>query len=69
MKIEDYYFTAMGLNKSSLDLAGLFGFSRGMYEIEIAHRLTDGDRIDLGAFPWKSSILMIKHNRDPDLRR
>jgi len=44
----EYFFTAMGLKRSGLDLAGLFDFAHGMFGIEIAHRLTDGDRIDLG---------------------
>jgi endoribonuclease LACTB2 len=44
----DQFFTAMGLKRSGLDLAGLFDFAQGVFDIEIAHRLTDGDRIDLG---------------------
>ncbi|MGB9442609.1 MAG: MBL fold metallo-hydrolase [Desulfobacterales bacterium] len=44
----DHFFTAMGLTRSGLDLNGLFDFAHGMFGIEIAHRLTDGDRIDLG---------------------
>jgi len=44
----EYFFTAMGLKRSGLDLAGLFDLADGMFGIEIAHRLTDGDRIDLG---------------------
>jgi glyoxylase-like metal-dependent hydrolase (beta-lactamase superfamily II) len=44
----EYFFSAMGLKRSGLDLNGLFDFAHGMFEIEIAHRLTDGDRIDLG---------------------
>ena len=45
---KDQFFTAMGLKRSDLDLAGLFDFAQGMFDIEIAQRLTDGDRIDLG---------------------
>ena len=44
----EYFFSAMGLNRSGLDLNGLFDFAHGMFEIEIAHRLAHGDRIDLG---------------------
>jgi ribonuclease/clavin/mitogillin len=44
----DHFFTAMGLKRSSVDLGGLFDFAQGMFGIEIAQRLTDGDRIDLG---------------------
>lgn len=44
----EYFFTAMGLNRSGLDLAGLFDFAHGMFGVEVAHRLTDGERIDLG---------------------
>jgi glyoxylase-like metal-dependent hydrolase (beta-lactamase superfamily II) len=44
----EYFFSAMGLKRSGLDLADLFDFAHGMFEIEIAHRLTDGDQIDLG---------------------
>jgi glyoxylase-like metal-dependent hydrolase (beta-lactamase superfamily II) len=44
----EYFFTAMGLKRSGLDLAGLFDFAHAMFEVEITHRLTDGDRIDLG---------------------
>ena len=43
----DHFFTAMGLKRSGLDLNGLFDFAHGMFGIEISHRLTDGDRIDL----------------------
>ncbi len=44
----EYFFTAMGLKRSGLDLAGLFDFAHGMFGVEVAHRLTDGERIDLG---------------------
>jgi len=44
----EYFFTAMGLKRSGLDLAGLFDLADGMFGIKIAHRLTDGERIDLG---------------------
>jgi glyoxylase-like metal-dependent hydrolase (beta-lactamase superfamily II) len=44
----DHFFTAMGFKRSGLDLNGLFDFARGMFETEIDHRLTDGERIELG---------------------
>ena len=44
----DYFFTAMGLKRSGLDLNGLFDFAHGMFESEIDHQLTDGERIELG---------------------
>jgi len=44
----EYFFTAMGLKRSGLDLTKLFDFAHGMFGIEIARRLTDGERIDLG---------------------
>ncbi len=44
----DYFFTAMGFKRSGLDLNGLFDFAHGMFEIEIDHQLTDGERIELG---------------------
>jgi len=44
----DHFFTAMGLKRSGLDLNGLFDFAHGMFETEIDHRLTDGERIELG---------------------
>jgi len=43
-----HFFTAMGLKRSGLDLNGLFDFAHGMFETKIDHRLTDGERIDLG---------------------
>lgn len=44
----DYFFTAMGFKRSGLDLNGLFDFAHGMFETEIDHQLTDGERIELG---------------------
>jgi len=44
----DRFFAAMGLKRSGLDLNGLFDFAPGMFEIEINHQLTDGERIELG---------------------
>jgi glyoxylase-like metal-dependent hydrolase (beta-lactamase superfamily II) len=44
----DFFFAAMGLKRSGLDLDGLFDFAQGSFEIEVAHRLADGNRIDLG---------------------
>jgi len=44
----EYFFNAMGLKRSGLDLTGLFDFARGMFGIKIDRRLTDEDRIDLG---------------------
>ena len=38
----------MGLKRSGLDLAGLFDAANGIFEIEVNHCLTDGERIDLG---------------------
>ena len=48
LRDRDYFFAAMGLKRSGLDLNGLFDFARGSFKIEITRRLTDGDRIDLG---------------------
>ena len=48
LKDREYFFTAIGLKRSGLDLAGLFDFAHGMFGIEIAHQLVDGERIDLG---------------------
>jgi glyoxylase-like metal-dependent hydrolase (beta-lactamase superfamily II) len=47
-KDREYFFTAMGLKRSGLDLAGLFDFAHGMFGTKIDHQLTDGERIDLG---------------------
>jgi glyoxylase-like metal-dependent hydrolase (beta-lactamase superfamily II) len=47
-KDREYFFTAMGLKRSGLDLAGLFDFAHGMFDTKIDHQLTDGERIDLG---------------------
>jgi glyoxylase-like metal-dependent hydrolase (beta-lactamase superfamily II) len=44
----EYFFRAMGLTRSGLELTELFDFAHGMFGIEIARRLADGDRIDLG---------------------
>jgi len=44
----EYFFSAMGLKRSGLDLVALFDFAHGKFEIEIARKLTDGDRIELG---------------------
>jgi glyoxylase-like metal-dependent hydrolase (beta-lactamase superfamily II) len=45
---KDHFFTTMGLKRSGLDLAGLFNFPHAMFSIEIDHRLSDGERIELG---------------------
>lgn len=44
----DHFFTALGLKRSNLDLSGLFDFAHGMFDTEIDHRVTDGERIDIG---------------------
>jgi len=44
----EYLLGAMGLKRSGLDLAGLFDFADGVFEIEIARTLIEGDRLDLG---------------------
>ena len=44
----EFFFSAMGLKRSGLELTKLFDFARGMFGIKIARQLTDGDRIDLG---------------------
>jgi len=44
----DLFFTDVGFKRSGLDLNGLFDFAHGMFETEIDHQLTDGERIDLG---------------------
>lgn len=48
LNYREYFFTSMGLKRSGLDLNGLFDFAHGMFETEIDHRLTDGERIELG---------------------
>jgi glyoxylase-like metal-dependent hydrolase (beta-lactamase superfamily II) len=48
LKDRQYFFKAMGLSRSGLELSGLFDFARGMFGIEADHRLVDGERIDLG---------------------
>ena len=48
MQDREFFFTAMGLKRSGLDLSRLFDFARGKFKIEIAHRMADGDCIDLG---------------------
>ena len=47
-KDREYFFKSMGLKRSGLELDGLFDFAHGAFGIEIDHRLTDGERIDLG---------------------
>ena len=44
----DRFLTAVGLKRSGLDLSGLFDFADGMFDVEIAHRLTGGERLELG---------------------
>jgi glyoxylase-like metal-dependent hydrolase (beta-lactamase superfamily II) len=44
----EYFFRVMGLERSGLDLNGLFDFAKGSFEIDIARQLSDGERIDLG---------------------
>ena len=44
----EYFFKAMGLKRSGLDLSELFDFAHGMFGIEISRRLAEEDRIDLG---------------------
>ena len=44
----DLFLTAMGFKRSGLDLSGLFDFTHGIFDTEIAHRLIDGERIDIG---------------------
>jgi ribonuclease/clavin/mitogillin len=48
LKDRDYFFTAMGLKRSGLEIPGLLDLARGMFDIEIAHELVDGERIELG---------------------
>ncbi|MGD9081742.1 MAG: MBL fold metallo-hydrolase [Desulfobacterales bacterium] len=42
------FYTAIGLPRSGLNLAGHLGYTAGMFGIEISHYLDDEDRIDLG---------------------
>ena len=44
----DLFFTDAGFKRSGLDLNGLFDFAKGMFDTEIDHLLTDGERIDIG---------------------
>jgi glyoxylase-like metal-dependent hydrolase (beta-lactamase superfamily II) len=48
LRDREYFFTSMGWKRSGLDLSGLFDFAHGMFEMEIDHEMTDGERIDLG---------------------
>lgn len=42
------FFRAMGLRRSGLEPAGLRDFTEGMFDVEIDHKLVDGERIELG---------------------
>ena len=44
----EQFFTAMGLKRSDLDLAELFDFAPGMFEIKVERKLCNGEPIDLG---------------------
>ena len=44
----DLFFTDVGFKRSGLDLNGLFDFANGMFDTEIDHMLTDGERVDIG---------------------
>jgi len=44
----DLFFTDVGFKRSGLDLNRLFDFAHGMFNTEIDHLLTDGERIDIG---------------------
>jgi glyoxylase-like metal-dependent hydrolase (beta-lactamase superfamily II) len=48
LKDREYFYNAMGLKRSGLELSGLFDFAHGMFGIETDHKLVDGERIDLG---------------------
>ena len=44
----DLFFTDVVFKRSGLDLNGLFDFANGMFDTEIDHMLTDGERVDIG---------------------
>jgi glyoxylase-like metal-dependent hydrolase (beta-lactamase superfamily II) len=48
LRDRDHLFTAMGLKRSGLDFARQFRFAPGTFNIASAHRLVDGERIELG---------------------
>ncbi len=48
LKDRNYFLESMGFKRSGLDLSGLFDFTTETFGIKIDHRLTDGERIDLG---------------------
>ncbi len=48
LRDRNHLFTAMGLKRSRLDLARQFHFAPGTFDIAPAHRLIDGERIELG---------------------
>ena len=54
LKDREIFFTAMGLKRSGLELAELFNSAPGILNIEIDHRLTDGEPIDLGGLTLKT---------------
>jgi glyoxylase-like metal-dependent hydrolase (beta-lactamase superfamily II) len=48
LRDRNHLFTAMGLKRSGLDFARQFHFAPGTFDIAPAHRLADGERIELG---------------------
>jgi glyoxylase-like metal-dependent hydrolase (beta-lactamase superfamily II) len=48
------FYTAIGLPRSGLNLAGRLGYTAGMFGIEVSHYLDDKDRIDLGGITLKT---------------
>lgn len=48
LRDRDHLFTAMGLKRSGLDFARQFHFAPDAFDIAPAHRLVDGERIELG---------------------
>jgi glyoxylase-like metal-dependent hydrolase (beta-lactamase superfamily II) len=44
----EHFFTAMGLKRSGLQPSGLLDITEGMFDVEIDHKMVDGERIDLG---------------------
>jgi len=48
LRDRDRFLTAMGIKRSGLDFALNFNSAPGVFDIAAAHRLVDGERIDLG---------------------
>lgn len=45
---KDHFFAGTGLYRSGIDISKLYDSLRGVFDIEISHRLVDSESIDLG---------------------